>query len=74
MKTQCDWYFGVVVSSGLGAGVPGLLLGVRDGFQVAGDRSAAEVEAMDTILWKHQDLDSLVGTLKMYGNVSSYVH
>ena len=52
-------HLSVVVCVRLCAGVPALLLGVRNGFQVAGDGRSGEVETINTIFWKHQDLDSL---------------
>lgn len=49
----------VVVSAGLHAGVPGLLLGIRDGFQVSRDGGTSEVKAMNSILWEDQDVNPL---------------
>lgn len=52
-------HLSVVVFARLCTWVPALLLGVRNGFQVARDGRTTEVESVDTIFWKHQDLGTL---------------
>lgn len=52
-------YLSVIVSVRLCTGVPVLSQWVRDGLKVTRDGQTTEVEPMDTVLWKYNDLSPL---------------
>lgn len=52
-------HLGVVMSEWLQAGVPALLLWIRNSLQVSADRCTTEVKTLKTIFGKHNDLGSL---------------